>query len=99
MQSAMNYEEVLKTLKLLRKDNQLFEIRILNGKWTASGYFTSPEVAIEELKNDMRDYNDELVYDIDSQRTEDGKYLITSFKIIDEKTKNGEFERIFKKKC
>ena len=46
----MNYEEVLKALKLLRKDNQLFEIRILNGKWTASGYFTSPEVAIEELK-------------------------------------------------
>ena len=57
------------------------------------------EVAIEELKNDMRDYSDELVYDIDSQRTEDGKYLITSFKIIDEKTKNGEFQRIFKKKC
>ena len=57
------------------------------------------EVAIDELKSDMRDYSDELVYDIDSQRTEDGKYLITCFKIIDEKTKKGEFQRIFKKKC
>ena len=50
MQSAINYEEVLNALKLLKQDNQLFEIRIINGKWNASGYFTSPEVAVQELK-------------------------------------------------
>ena len=50
MQPTINYEEVLNALKLLKQDNQLFEIRIINGKWNASGYFTSPEVAIEELK-------------------------------------------------
>lgn len=57
------------------------------------------EVAIEDLKADMRNYSDDLVYDIDSIRTEDGRYLITSFKAIDEKTKKEEFQRRFKKKC
>lgn len=57
------------------------------------------EVAIEDLKTDMRDYNDDLVYDIDSRRTEDGRYFITSFEAIDEKTNKEEFQRRFKKKC
>ena len=57
------------------------------------------EVAIEDLKADMRNYSDDLVYDIDSIRTEDGRYLITSFEAIDEKTKKEEFQRRFKKKC
>ena len=57
------------------------------------------EVAIENLKADMRDYSDDLVYDIDSRRTEDGRYFITSFEAIDEKTKKEEFQRRFKKKC
>lgn len=57
------------------------------------------EVAIENLKADMRDYSDDLVYDIDSRRTEDGRYFITSFEAIDEKTNKQEFQRRFKKKC
>lgn len=57
------------------------------------------EVAIEDLKTDMRDYNDDLVYDIDSTRTEDGRYFITSFEAIDEKTNKEEFQRRFKRKC
>ena len=57
------------------------------------------EVAIEDLKADMRNYSDDLVYDIDSRRTEDGRYLITSFEAIDEKVKKEEFQRRFKKKC
>lgn len=57
------------------------------------------EVAIENLKTDMRDYSDDLVYDIDSRRTEDGRYFITSFEAIDEKTNKQEFQRRFKKKC
>ena len=32
MQPTINYEEVLNALKLLKQDNQLFEIRIINGK-------------------------------------------------------------------
>lgn len=57
------------------------------------------EVAIENLKADTRDYSDDLVYDIDSRRTEDGRYFITSFEAIDEKTNKEEFQRRFKKKC
>ena len=47
----------------------------------------------------MRNYNDNLVYNIDSSRTEDGRYLITSFEVIDEKVKKEGFQRRFKKKC
>ena len=44
-----DYDEIRKTIKLLKPNNALFEIRIL-GKKTYSGYFTDVEKMIEELK-------------------------------------------------
>lgn len=40
-------------------------------------------VAIEELKNDLRDYNIEAEYDIKSDITEDNKYLVSTFERTD----------------
>lgn len=57
------------------------------------------EVAIDDLKTDMRAYDDNLVYDIDSKVTEDGKYLVASFEAIDEKNKKEGFQKRLKKKC
>ena len=51
MQLAIDYDEILKSLKILKKQNQLFEIRMISGSWNASGYFSNPETAIEELKH------------------------------------------------
>lgn len=51
MQLAIDYDEILKSLKVLKKQNQLFEIRMISGSWNASGYFSNPEIAIEELKH------------------------------------------------
>lgn len=44
-----DYDEIRKTIKLLKPNNALFEIRIL-GKKTYSGYFTDVGKMIEELK-------------------------------------------------
>lgn len=44
-----DYDEIRKTIKLLKPNNALFEIRIL-GKKIYSGYFTDVEKMIEELK-------------------------------------------------
>ena len=48
----MAIEEIIKAIKLLKKENELFEIRIINStkKWNSSGYFKSPELAVKELE-------------------------------------------------
>lgn len=50
--AMINKEEVLKAIKLLKTNNELFEIRIISptAKWNCSGYFKSPELAVDELE-------------------------------------------------
>lgn len=47
--TAANVEKIKEALEILKPNGQLFEIRILQGKTTISGYFTSAEVLEKEL--------------------------------------------------
>ena len=48
---SFNEQEVIKALKILKNNNELFEIRVIaNKNWKASGYFTNVNIAIQELK-------------------------------------------------
>ena len=47
----INEKEVAKTISLLKKENELFEIRVLETKGTYSAYFKSIDKAIKEIKN------------------------------------------------
>lgn len=46
----MNEAEIRKAINILHPNNALFEIRAIDGKWNASGYFRSAEAAINQLK-------------------------------------------------
>lgn len=46
----MNEAEIRKAINVLHPNNALFEIRAIDGKWNASGYFRSAEAAINQLK-------------------------------------------------
>lgn len=51
-------EKIKEALTILLKENNLFEVRILKGKTTISGYFTSSDVLIKEFnKVDLRGAN------------------------------------------
>lgn len=55
---AIDVEKVKEALAILKSPNQLFEIRILKGKQTISGYFTNVEVLEQAFKTvDLRDAN------------------------------------------
>ncbi len=54
------------------------------------------EVAIDDLKYDMRDYKEEAEFDIERIRTEDNKYEITTFEMVDELKKKNEISRRLK---
>lgn len=47
--TAANVEKIKEALEILKPNGQLFEIRILQGKTTISGYFTSAEMLEKEL--------------------------------------------------
>ena len=51
-------EKIKEALTILLKENNLFEVRILKGKTTISGYFTSSDVLLNEFnKVDLRGAN------------------------------------------
>lgn len=51
-------EKIKEALAILLKENNLFEVRILKGKTTISGYFTSSDVLLNEFnKVDLRGAN------------------------------------------
>lgn len=53
-----NTEKIKQAIKILKMDGQLFEIRILKGKATISGYFTNVDTLEKELtKVDLRGAN------------------------------------------
>lgn len=45
----MNETEIRKAIAALHPNGELFEIRAIDGKWNASGYFTSADKLIEQL--------------------------------------------------
>ena len=47
---AIDENEIRRAVEVLHPDGELFEVRAIEGKWNASGYFTSADVLIEQLK-------------------------------------------------
>lgn len=47
---GVNETKIRKALSTLKPDGELFEVRIIDGKWNASGYFTNAETLIAALK-------------------------------------------------
>ena len=54
------------------------------------------EVAIDDLKYDMRDYSEQVEFDIERTRTEDNKYEITTFERVDVLKNKNEISRRLK---
>ena len=46
----INETEIQKAVAIFKPNGQLFEVRLIDGKWNASGYFTDAETVIRELK-------------------------------------------------
>ena len=42
--------EIRRTISTMKPDRELFEIRIIDGKWNVSGYFTDADTLIRELR-------------------------------------------------
>lgn len=56
--SYFDEKEIRKTIYLMKPNNELFEIRILQGKKSFSGYFTNVDVMLDALKKqDLRGAN------------------------------------------
>lgn len=47
---VINETEVRKAIAVLHPDGELFEVRCIHGNWNASGYFTSADKLIEQLR-------------------------------------------------
>lgn len=48
--AVIDKNEVLKCLNVLKRKGDLFEIRMVSGKWNSSGYFTDFDKAVEEIE-------------------------------------------------
>ncbi|MBQ5561664.1 MAG: hypothetical protein IIT46_18065 [Lachnospiraceae bacterium] len=53
----LDIKNITKAIHLLHSDGELFEIRLINGSYNASGYFTSADTAIEALQNFRPEWN------------------------------------------
>ena len=47
---AINEKTIRQAVEVLHPGGELFEVRAIDGRWNASGYFTSADVLIEQLK-------------------------------------------------
>ena len=47
---GINEQEIRKAVEVLHPDGELFEIRAIDGKWNASGYFTDADTLIKQLQ-------------------------------------------------
>ena len=50
-------KNITKAIQLLHNNGELFEIRLINGNYNASGYFTSADTAIKALQNFHPEWN------------------------------------------
>ena len=46
----MNEIEIRHTIELLKKDNEVIEVRVIKGKYTSSGYFKNIDNLLKEVK-------------------------------------------------
>ena len=52
MSIAFNEEEIRKAITFLHPDGDIFEVRLVDGKWNAAGVFDSADTLIEQLRSD-----------------------------------------------
>ena len=53
----MDIKNIVKAIKLLHSDGELFEIRLINSGYNASGYFTNADTAIKALQDFRPEWN------------------------------------------
>ena len=54
---TLDTNNITKAIQLLHSDDELFEIRLINGGYNASGYFTSADTAIKALQDFHPEWN------------------------------------------
>ena len=54
---VLDNKNIKKAIQLLHNNGKLFEIRLINGNYNASGYFTSADTAIKALQNFHPEWN------------------------------------------
>ena len=54
---VLDNKNITKAIQLLHNNGELFEIRLINGNYNASGYFTSADTAIKALQNFHPEWN------------------------------------------
>ena len=54
---VLDNKNITKAIQLLHTNGELFEIRLINGNYNASGYFTSADTAIKALQNFHPEWN------------------------------------------
>ena len=54
---VLDNKNITKAIQLLHSKGELFEIRLINGNYNASGYFTSADTAIKALQNFHPEWN------------------------------------------
>ena len=47
---GLNEKEIRKAIEVLHPDGELFEVRAIDGKWNASGYFRDADTLIQQLQ-------------------------------------------------
>ena len=54
---VLDNKNISKAIHLLHPNEELFEIRLINGSYNASGYFTSADTAIKALQDFRPEWN------------------------------------------
>ena len=54
---TLDNNNITKAIQLLHPNGELFEIRLINGGYNASGYFTSADTAIKALQDFHPEWN------------------------------------------
>ena len=54
---TLDTNNITKAIQLLHSDDELFEIRLINGSYNASGYFTNADTAIKALQDFHPEWN------------------------------------------
>ena len=54
---TLDTNNITKAIELLHSNDELFEIRLINGGYNASGYFTNADTAIKALQDFHPEWN------------------------------------------
>ena len=70
MADLLNESEIRKAISVLKPDKQLFEVRIISGRWNASGYFTDADTLINALSKYRFHENSNVYITLNSIKSE-----------------------------